>query len=92
MLGKSVRLAAAGIAACTLAVGTAGAAVPSLYDNCTNFNKRYPHGVGKIGARDRTKSGDPVRTFVRSNRIYRAAMRWNDDLDRDKDGIACEKK
>jgi len=78
-------------------VGVSGAfgwssATPALYDNCTKFNKRYPHGVGKVGARDRTKSGDRVRTFLRSNRIYRLAMHYNDDLDRDGDGIACEKK
>jgi Excalibur calcium-binding domain len=65
--------------------------VPRLYKNCTNFNKRYRHGVGRVGARDRTKSGDPVRNFLRSNIIYRRAMRYNDDLDRDKDRIACEK-
>jgi Excalibur calcium-binding domain len=65
--------------------------VPRLYKNCTNFNKRYRHGVGRIGARDRTKSGDPVRNFLQSNIIYRRAMRYNDDLDRDNDKIACEK-
>jgi hypothetical protein len=65
--------------------------VPRLYKNCTNFNKRYRHGVGRIGARDRTRSGDPVRNFLRSNIIYRRAMRYNDDLDRDNDKIACEK-
>ena len=53
-------------------------------------NSRYPHGVGKVGARDRT-SGEPVLTFRRSNLLYRTAMRFNRGLDRDKDGIACEK-
>ena len=53
-------------------------------------NQWYPHGVGRVGARDRT-SGEPVRTFRRSNSIYRIAMRYNRGLDRDKDGIACEK-
>ena len=63
-----------------------------LYDNCTNFNKKYPHGVGKVGARDKTKSktADPVTNFKRSNTLYRQAMNFNQDLDRD-DGIACEK-
>lgn len=64
---------------------------PAVFKNCTNFNKRYPHGVGRRGARDKTKSGDPVRNFLRSNVIYSRAMRWNSDLDRDKDRIACEK-
>jgi hypothetical protein len=61
-----------------------------LFDNCTNFNNRYPHGVGLRGARDET-SGVPVTTFKRSNRIYRLAMRHNRDLDHDRDGIAGEK-
>jgi hypothetical protein len=53
-------------------------------------NKRYPHGVGKVGARDKT-SGTPVTNFKRSGRLYRLAMSYNKGLDRDKDGIACEK-
>jgi hypothetical protein len=61
------------------------------YKNCTNLNKRYPHGVGRANARDKT-SGEPVTTFKRSNRIYRAATSYNGGLDRDKDGIACEKR
>jgi hypothetical protein len=70
----------------------AATAVPRLYDNCTNFNKRYRHGVGRRGARDRTKSGrNPVTNFLRSTLIFNRAMRWNRDLDRDRDGVACEK-
>ena len=69
---------------------TVTARAPLLYKNCTNFNKRYAHGVGKLRARDRT-SGTPVTTFRRSTRIYNAAMSYNRGLDRDKDGIACEK-
>jgi hypothetical protein len=65
-------------------------AMPVLYKNCTNLNKKYPHGLGKAGARDRT-SGDPVRNFARSTRLYNVAMSYNRGLDRDKDGIACEK-
>ena len=73
-----------------LAAGTAEAATPPLYKNCTNLNKRYPHGLGKLGARDKT-SGEPVTNFKRSTRLYRIAMSYNRGLDRDKDGIACEK-
>ena len=65
-------------------------AVPPLYKNCTNLNKKYPHGVGKVGARDKT-SGTPVTNFKRSTRLYQLAMSYNRGLDRDKDGIACEK-
>jgi hypothetical protein len=50
-----------------------------------------PHGVGKISAHDIT-SGDPVTNFKRSTRLYRIAMGYNRGLDRDKDGIACEKQ
>jgi hypothetical protein len=32
-----------------------------------------------------------VTTFERSTRIYRLAMSYNRDLDRDQDGIAREK-
>jgi hypothetical protein len=71
------------------AIGNA-AAIPRLYKNCTNLNKRYPHGLGKLGARDHT-SGTPVTNFKRSTRLYRLAMSYNKGLDRDKDGIACEK-
>jgi Excalibur calcium-binding domain len=67
----------------------AGSAAPALYKNCTNLNKRYPHGVGKRLARDKT-SGEPVRNFRRSTPLYTLAMSHNRGLDRDKDGIACE--
>lgn len=61
-----------------------------LHDNCTNFNDRFPHGVGRRGAHDHT-SGTPVTSFKRSTRIYLRAERHNSDLDRDNDRIACEK-
>ncbi len=63
--------------------------IPALYKNCTNLNKRYPHGLGKVGARDRT-TDDPVTNFRRSTVLYKRAMSYNRGLDRDKDGIACE--
>jgi hypothetical protein len=70
---------------------TAATLIPRLYKNCTNLNKKYPHGVGRRLARDRT-SGDPVTNFKRSTVLYNTAMRYNRGLDRDKDGIACEKR
>jgi hypothetical protein len=63
--------------------------VPPLWKNCTRVHRRYPHGVGKLRAHDRT-SGTPVTTFRRSTRLYNIAMRYNRGLDADKDGIACE--
>jgi hypothetical protein len=66
-------------------------AMPALYRNCTNLNVRYPHGLGKLRARDST-SDTPVTNFRRSTRLYLVAMSHNRGLDRDKDGIACEQE
>jgi Excalibur calcium-binding domain len=60
------------------------------YDNCKQFNAKYPHGVGRVAARDKT-SGTPITSFRRSNTLIAAAMWHNAGLDRDKDKIACEK-
>jgi hypothetical protein len=59
------------------------------YKNCTNLNRVWPHGLGRVGARDHT-SGTPVTNFKRSTRLYKLAMLYNRRLDGDKDGIACE--
>ena len=67
-----------------------GSCRTALYKNCTNLNKKYPHGLGRVGARDHT-SGTSVTNFKRSTRLYKLAMSYNRGLDRDKDGIACEK-
>jgi len=86
------RLAVPVVVSVALALGasTADATAPPLYKNCTNLNKKYPHGIGRLGARDKT-SGEPVTNFFHNTRLYLVAMRWNRGLDRDKDGIACEK-
>ena len=69
-------------------VGTAPAqASNKTYKNCTAMHKDYKHGVGKPGAKDHT-SGTPVTNFKKSKAIYNK----NTKSDRDKDGIACEKK
>ena len=70
--------------------GAANSRIPARWKNCTVVNKRYPHGVGRVGAHDKT-SGEPVTNFRRSNLLYRTPMRYNRGLDRDRDGIACEK-
>ena len=64
---------------------------PALYKNCTALNKKYAHGVGRVGARDKT-TGDAVTNFKRSSKIYKLAMSYNKGLDRDKDGVACEQE
>jgi hypothetical protein len=65
-------------------------AIPPLWSNCKHVNARYRHGVGEVGAHDKT-SGTPVTNFYRSTRLYRIAIHYNSGLGRDKDGIACEK-
>ena len=71
-------------------VAAATAVVPPRWKNCTIVNKRFPHGVGKLRAHDRT-TGTPVTNFRRSTLLYNRAMSYNRSLDRDRDGIACEK-
>src|SRR5262245_12156535 len=71
----------AAVTVAVLALGIAppaGAArqVPAPWTNCTKLNKRYPHGVGRLGAHDKT-SGDPVTNFKRSTLLYNTAMRFN---------------
>ena len=63
------------------------------YKNCTALNKKYKHGVGKSGAKDKVRGkSKPVKNFKKSTKIYNEAMKHNRDLDRDRDGVACEKR
>lgn len=72
----------------TVATATSADAAPAkTYKNCKQLNKTYKHGVGKPGAKDKT-SGKPVTNFTRNKAVYKK----NTARDRDKDGIACEKK
>lgn len=96
MTPRITRLAAAVGASAALALGgslavaaPAHAGATGIYKNCDALHSKYKHGVGKVGARDRT-SGTPVTTFTRSTKAYNAAMSNNKRLDADKDGIACE--
>lgn len=66
-------------------------AATGLYANCSALHRKYPHGLGRSNATDKT-SGRPVTTFTRDTRAYNAAMKANRNLDRDNDGIACEKR
>jgi len=90
-MNACVRLATIAVAAGTLtALGTPAMALPkpTVYANCTALHRVYPHGVGKSGAHDKT-TGKPVTTFTRYLKTYQLnASR----LDRDHDGIACEKR
>jgi hypothetical protein len=91
---KLIPLVAAVIVAVPLVIGTPALAAPphptaaaKTYKNCTELQKVYKHGVGKKGAKDKT-SGKPVTTFTVNTAVYKA----NTKSDRDKDGIACEKR
>ena len=76
----------------TLLVGSpVSAHVTGIHDNCTNLNKKWPHGVGTRRAVDKT-SGTRVTSFYRNDDAYWAAEHHNGDLDRDNDHIACEKR
>ncbi|PKZ65561.1 calcium-binding protein [Gordonia terrae] len=79
-------LAAASMTVAPLMVA-APASAATDYANCSELNADYPHGVGKAGAVDST-SGTPVTTFTVDDDLYNA----NSESDRDKDGIACEKR
>jgi hypothetical protein len=87
-------VAALTLLAVALVLAAPAAAVPSAkappwVKNCTALNKKYPHGIGKAKARDKT-SGTPVTNYKRSTKLYNLAMSHNRGLDRDKDGVACE--
>ena len=74
---------------------TTAAPAAKAYPNCSKLNQDYPHGVGKPGAKDKT-STKPVTNFYRSAKVYkmndgRVKSKKQYDLDRDNDGIACER-
>ena len=84
-----ISIAVTTLAATTLTLaGPASGHTTGHHDNCTNLNKKWPHGVGKSGAVD---SGGSVTNFTRNTAAYKKADRHNGTLDRDNDGIACEK-
>ena len=90
MKGSRIVIAGLATAALTVIPAVEATAAPGWTKNCTSLNKRFPHGVGKNHAHDKT-SGTPVTNFKRSTRLYRKANRANGRLDGDNDGIACEK-
>jgi hypothetical protein len=73
------------------------AAQPKVYKTCKALNQVYPHGVGRKGAHDKTSTDEPVTNFRVNNTVYayndgKGPRHKNErDLDRDNDGIACEK-
>jgi hypothetical protein len=94
-MSTTSRLGAA-VLAVSITLGGAAMTVPAgahstgIHDNCTNLNKKWPHGVGRKGAHDKA-SGKPVTNFYRNTKQYNLAVSHNGTLDRDGDKIACEK-
>lgn len=83
----AMAVAAGLVTAAVVAVpAIASAARPPTYRNCTALNRVYPSGVARPGARDRTV-GRAVTSYRVDRRVYTANQR----LDRDRDGIACER-
>ncbi|NYE71784.1 excalibur calcium-binding domain-containing protein [Microlunatus parietis] len=91
--------AASALLAGTTVLPADAAPKPKSYKNCAALNKVYPHGVAKKGAKDKVKGkSKPVKNFTVSSKVYS----YNDgkpkkykgerDLDRDNDGVACEKR
>ncbi|MFF2853487.1 MULTISPECIES: excalibur calcium-binding domain-containing protein [unclassified Peribacillus] len=75
-------------------------AASKTYKNCTEFNKKYSKGVAKssktknkvVSKKTKKVTYKPLSKGTKiSSTIYKEAMKNNDDLDRDNDGIACEK-
>ncbi len=69
-------------------IGRAAQHAPVARVSCKTVNAKYPHGVGRPGARDKTSRGAGVTNFTRNKKLYERYR----GLDRDHDGIACEKK
>jgi hypothetical protein len=84
-------IAAVAVVAGLVSLTTPAEAKPAWTKNCTALNKKFPHGVGRVDARDHVTSGTPVTNFKHSNKLFKEAMRYNKGLDRDHDKIACEK-
>ena len=91
ILGHSAILGDDAILGDAAILGSSSASVVYKWKNCTIVNNRLPHGVGRSAARDHT-SGTPVTNFRHDTAMYKRAMSANGGLDRDKDGIACEKR
>lgn len=84
VIKTAVALAAATLSSIAIAA-PADAVTPHKFANCDAMHRAFPHGVGLIGAKDKT-SGTPVTNFARAPKWYSL----NTASDRDKDNIACE--
>jgi Excalibur calcium-binding domain len=87
-LRRTPVVAAVALAALGLIAPAADAAAPRKFANCTALTAVFPHGVGKPGARDHVSGhGKPITKWTHDAATYSR----NTGLDRDKDGVACER-
>jgi hypothetical protein len=92
MIIKLVRyVAAATLVVSSIAVVASPAdAAARKFVNCTALHKVYKHGVARKGAKDKVSGHTkPVTNFAVNTAVYNANKK---KLDRDKDGVACEKR
>ena len=69
--------------------GDAASKAKCPYRNCAELNARYPNGVARACGKDVRRGNTPsVTTFVVDGALYKLGSA---SLDRDKDGVACEK-
>ncbi|MBD9698002.1 excalibur calcium-binding domain-containing protein [Flavimobilis sp. GY10621] len=81
-------------AAAPSSVAVGGAAKAKKYKNCTALNKAYRGGVARDSKAVNTKTVRGKKVKAASTyrpKISKALYTANKGLDRDKDGIACEK-
>jgi hypothetical protein len=76
-----------------IAIASPANAATVKYKNCKALNKVHPSGVAKPGAIDTKKvKGKKVPVTKTGTPTFSAALyKKNKGLDRDKDGVACEK-
>ena len=85
--------AALALAVAVVVVPAPAASAAVSHANCTALQQTCPHGIGRANARDVVRgSTRTVTTFRRDTPGYERAVRANRDLDRDRDGVACEKR
>ncbi|MFI8631826.1 excalibur calcium-binding domain-containing protein [Microbacterium sp. NPDC077663] len=92
LVGAPLTVGAAPAVSATEARAIVPAAKPPIktFKNCTALNKTYKGGVARAGVTHNTVNGKKKPFKVKpyfSTALYNA----NKKMDRDKDGIACEK-
>ena len=76
----------------TAAAPVAAVAATKSYKNCTALNKVYKHGVKKSsGTKNVVRSNSTTTRKTSAAKVSKTLYAANQKLDRDKDGIACEK-